>query len=79
VAVHLVNYDHDDDADGVRRTGEVDLSVRLAGLPEVARAVLHRAEASPAELAVERAGDLCRVTLPDVGVYAVVELRGAAS
>jgi hypothetical protein len=77
-AIHLVNYDHDDDHDGVRRTGEMTLSVRLAELGHVGRVVHHPADGPPSELAVDQDGDVHRITLPDVGVYAIVELGRSA-
>jgi hypothetical protein len=77
-AIHLVNYDHDDDHDGVRRTGEMTLSVRLAELGHVGRVVHHPADGPPRELAVDQDGDVHRITLPDVGVYAIVELGRSA-
>jgi hypothetical protein len=78
-AVHLVNYDHDDEADGVRRTGAVTLSVRLDGAGPIRKAVFRPADGPPRELDLHSEGDVHRVTLPDVGVYAIVELSGVAS
>jgi hypothetical protein len=76
--VHLVNYDHDHEGDGVRRTGEVALSVRLAGAGSPGRAVYHPADGDPRELGLLSEGDVHTVTVPDVGVYGVLELTGAA-
>jgi hypothetical protein len=79
-AVHLVNYDHDHEQDAVRRTGEVTLSVRLeGGGGELRRAVFRPADGEARELAVQREGDALRMTLPDIGVYAVIELTGTSS
>ena len=77
-AIHLVNYDHDHEADGVRRTGEVALSVRLDGAG-MRRAVHRPADGEARELELHSEGDVHRVTVPDVGVYAVVELSGGGS
>jgi hypothetical protein len=79
VAVHLVNYDHDHERDGVRRTGEVELTVRLVGGGGVSQAVYRPADGAAEELSVQRDGDVIRIQVPDVGVYAVVELTEGAS
>jgi hypothetical protein len=78
-AVHLVNYDHDRERDGVRRTGEVELEVRLVGGGGLTHAVYRPADGTPEELDVKQDGDVLHVTLPDVGVHAVVELSEGAS
>jgi hypothetical protein len=81
VAVHLVNYDVDHEADAVRRTGELSVSLRLEGASGAfaREAVLHNAEAPAQRLEVEVDDDLRRVRVPDLGVYGVLELRGEAS
>jgi hypothetical protein len=80
-AVHLVNYDLDLEAHAVRRTGELTLSVRLDDQSAEAwrNAVLHVPGAPPSPLEVAVEGDVRRVTIPDLGVYVVIELRGDAS
>jgi hypothetical protein len=78
-AVHLVNYDHDHEADGVRRTGEVDLRVRLSGSGGIRQAMFRPADGEACPLEIHTEDDVHRVTLPDVGVYAVVELIGSTS
>jgi hypothetical protein len=78
-AVHLVNYEHDHDFDGVRRTGEVALSVRLDGAGAMRRAVYRPADGDAVELELHSQDDVHRVSIPDIGVYAVVELSGAPS
>jgi hypothetical protein len=78
-AVHLVNYDHDHEGDGVRRTGEVALSVRLEGAGRIRRAVYRPADGAARDLEVRSKADVHTMTVPDVGVYAVLELGGAAS
>jgi hypothetical protein len=77
VAVHLVNYDIDHEADAVRRTGELTVSVRLDGgsAHELGEAVLHVPAEPPRTLEVHVDGDVRRVTVPDLGVYGVLELR----
>jgi hypothetical protein len=79
VAVHLVNYDHDHEADAVRRTGEVTLTVRLEGMKSVGCAVHRSADGEARKLELDSEGEVHRMTLPDVGVYAVVELTGGPS
>jgi hypothetical protein len=79
VAVHLVNYDHDADRDGVRRTGEVELAVRLVGGGGISHAVHRPADGPPGGLDLRRDGDVVTVTVPDLGVYAIVELTEGAS
>jgi hypothetical protein len=78
VAVHLVNYDIDPQADGVRRTGELSVSVRLDGIATTAfrDAVLHVPAEPALPLDVDVEGDARRVTIPDLGVYGILELRG---
>jgi hypothetical protein len=78
-AVHLVNFDHDCDSDGVRRTGPLEMSVRLPGSEGMSRAVLHPADGPARELDLDSDGDVHRLRLPDVGVYAVVELVGGSA
>jgi hypothetical protein len=41
--------------------------------------VLHVPGAPPSPLEVAVEGDVRRVTIPDLGVYVVIELRGDAS
>jgi hypothetical protein len=72
-AVHLVNYDYDSEADAVRVRDDVTVSVRLPF--EVGWAVHHDAGGRSTELAVTSKGDLHTVTVPQAGVYGVVELR----
>jgi hypothetical protein len=81
VAVHLVNYDIDGDHHTVRRTGEVTVSVRFDGVAtdRLCEAVLHTPEAPEQALDVRVDDGVRTVTLPDVGVYAVIELKGAGS
>jgi hypothetical protein len=76
-AIHLVNYDHDHEEDGVRRTGEVALSVRLDGAGSIRRAVYRPADGDARDLELRSKDDVHTMTVPDVGVYAVLELKGA--
>jgi hypothetical protein len=78
-AVHLVNYDHDHGEDAVRRTGEVTLSVRLPGVARVEGAVWRPADGDAVGVDVRTDGGTHTVTLPDVGVYGILELAGARS
>jgi hypothetical protein len=77
-AVHLVNYDHDHEGDGVRRTGQVTLSVRLDGAGSIRQAVYRPADGDACEIELRSKDDVHTMTIPDVGVYAVLELRGVA-
>jgi hypothetical protein len=79
VAVHLVNYDIDRDEHALRRTGEVTVSVRFDGAPAdtLCEAVLHTPDAPEQTLHVRVEDGVRTVTLPDLGVYAVIELKGA--
>ncbi|CAA9354113.1 MAG: hypothetical protein AVDCRST_MAG36-2180 [uncultured Nocardioidaceae bacterium] len=76
-AVHLVNYDVG--PDGVQRTDELVLTVRLPGSGAVRGVVLHPADSEPVDLPVPPpvAGDegVLRITVPSLGVYATVEVR----
>jgi hypothetical protein len=78
-AVHLVNYDHDHERDGVRRTGQMALSVRLDGAGPIREAMYRPADGTPCELEVHSEGDVHRLTIPDLGVYGVVELTEGVS
>jgi hypothetical protein len=77
-AVHLVNYDHDHEGDGVRRTGQVALSVRLEGAGSIRQAVYRPADGDARDLELRSKDDVHTMTIPDVGVYAVLELREVA-
>jgi hypothetical protein len=80
-AVHLVNYDYDPERDGVRRTGELSVSVRLQGISgcDLSRAVYHPADGEAVPLEVRSDGPEHRLSVPDLGAYGVVELRGGVS
>ena len=69
-ALHLVNYDYDDETDSVRQRRDFTVSARI-GHP-VTRAVLTSPEAADRELPVQVANDTATVTLPVLGTYAVV-------
>jgi formyltetrahydrofolate synthetase len=56
----------------------VTLSVRLGGAGSIGRAVFRPADGDARELELRSTGDVHAVTVPDVGVYAVLELKGAA-
>jgi hypothetical protein len=73
-AVHLVNYAYDAERDSVRTQEDVAVSVRLP-FP-VASATYHVPGGSvPVE--VSGKGEVATMTLPQVGVYGVVELAPA--
>jgi len=78
-AVHLVNYDHDHEGDRIRRTGEVALSVRLQGAGRIRRAVYRPAGGEARDLELRSEDDVHAMTVPDVGVYAVLELTGVVA
>jgi hypothetical protein len=79
--VHLVNYAHDPERDAVRRTGELSLTVRLPQTPacDLTGAVYYPVDGDPVPLELRSKGDAHQLTVPDLGVYGVVELRGAVS
>ena len=69
-ALHLVNYDHDAEADAVRVATDVPLRVRL---PEgKAHATLEAPDGSRTTLEVSREGSTHTVTAPALGVYSIV-------
>lgn len=72
VAVHLVNYDHDLDADRVRPRRELAVGVRWE--PAVTRATLSAPGRDDVGLPVRRDGDLVHVVVPELATYAVVHL-----
>ena len=79
-AVHVVNFDVG--PDGVRRTGPVTLSVRLgsgSSSPEAVTATYLPADAQPVVLQASSVEGVHEVTLPDVGVYAVLHLTGVGA
>jgi hypothetical protein len=56
----------------------VTLSVRLEDAGTIRRAAYHPADGDVRELELRSKGDVHTLTVPDVGVYAVVELTGMA-
>jgi hypothetical protein len=75
VALHLVNYDFDREADAVRAIDDVDLSLSLPTAKKQATAIA--SDGSRVELALKTdeapaAGTLHTLTLPRVGVYTIV-------
>jgi hypothetical protein len=69
-AVHLVNYDYDSEADAVRAVPDVPLRVRLPKDKEAATFVTP--DGRRTSLAVARENGLHALTLPLLGVYAIV-------
>ncbi|MDF1605411.1 alpha-amylase family protein [Nocardioides sp. YIM 152315] len=70
LALHLVNYDYDRDADAVRTLTDVPLRVRLPKHKQHATAVASNGSRTPLELT--RDGDAHLVRLDEVGVYTIV-------
>jgi hypothetical protein len=73
VALHLVSYDYDRDADAVRAVADVPLTVRLPKSAERATLVTTDGARTPLELSAE--DGLHRVTLPALGLYSIVVLH----
>lgn len=73
VALHVVNYDYDDDADEVRRRSNVSVGVRLD--ERFSTATLHRPGSEPVALDVIDRYGVWSVTIPELATYAVIELR----
>jgi hypothetical protein len=76
-AVHVVNFDVG--PDGARRTGPVILSVRLGGpSPGPVTATYLPADGEPVRVQASSADGVHEVSIPDVGVYGVLQLTGVA-
>jgi hypothetical protein len=72
-ALHLVNYDYDTSAEQTRTAPEVTVEIALP-FP-VRRAQVHRPGQAPVEVAATVVEEThLRLSLPPIGVYAVVEL-----
>jgi hypothetical protein len=69
-ALHLLNYDYDPVADGVRVVADVPVQVRLPKDKE--RATLVACDATRTALQVSREGGRHTVTLPTLGIYSIV-------
>ncbi|MGW0229366.1 hypothetical protein ACWDWO_13700 [Actinopolymorpha singaporensis] len=76
-AVHLVNYAYDAEIDAVRHHTDVSLRVRLP-VATSGRVVYHAPGIPSFDLPVRRDGMTVEVSIPRVGVYGIVELRGDA-
>ena len=76
-ALHLVNYDVG--PDGVRPTSGLAVTIRLPGPGTVRRAVLHPADGPAVDLPLDQppadADGPVSLTVPRLGVYAIVELQ----
>ena len=73
LTVHLVGYDHDDEADQMRR--RTDLPVAVRSDESFTAATVHTPDRDPVDVPVVRDGDLWRVVVPHLGTYAIVHLR----
>jgi hypothetical protein len=73
IAIHVVNYDYDDETDAVRRRTDVELGIRADG--PLSRATLHAPGAEPVELELRERAGVHSVVIPELATYAVVELR----
>lgn len=72
-AVHLLNFDYDEDADAVREKIDVPLTVTLGD--NVTTATLHRPGREPENLQITgAAGGSHSLTVPALGTYAVIHL-----
>jgi hypothetical protein len=72
LSLHLINYDHDDDADRMRPLADLTVGVRVGG--PFGAATVHRPDAEPLALQVTQGDDAWWVTVPEVRTYAVVHL-----
>ncbi|GIF77941.1 hypothetical protein [Asanoa siamensis] len=74
VAVHLVNYGYDAEADRVRRTGAATLSVRLPGdlATATATATAYESDGTVTALDVDVVDGFRRVALDGLGLYTIV-------
>jgi hypothetical protein len=72
-AVHIVNYEYDEDADATRPFDHVTLTVRLDSTG-IRRAVLHEPGRAPRETPFAFHGDAITLQLGALGSYLVVEL-----
>lgn len=72
VAVHLVSYDHDAEADANRPVRDLPVTVRVGG-PFVTATVV-RPDAPDRRVPLERVDDGWRVVVPELTTYAVVHL-----
>lgn len=70
IALHLVNYDYDDDTDRIREREALRVGARAGR--HVTRAVLTTPDADDVELPVDVDGDVATVTIPVLGTYAIV-------
>jgi hypothetical protein len=72
-AVHIINYDYDVDGEHTTIAENVHLNVALPFAPASAR--MHEPGREPVDLAVTTSGEgVSSLTIPRIGVYAIVEL-----
>ena len=72
-ALHIVNYDYDDDVEATVRTAGIAVSLRVPFAVE--SAVVHRPGHDEQAVAVETVGGTVRLTIPELEQYAIVEFR----
>ncbi len=76
LAVHLVSYDFDAEADANRPVRDLPVAVRVGGDgPPFTAATVVRPDADDADVPLERDGDAWRLVVPELTTYAVVHLR----
>lgn len=73
LTVHLVSYDHDDEAD--RMHPRTDLPVAVRSGESFTAATVHTPDRDPVDVALHRDGDGWRVVVPHLTTYAIVHLR----
>lgn len=79
VAVHLVSYDHDDEAGTVRSRRDVEVRVAVpvataAGIAGVPKVTVHALGAEAVEVPVSRDGEAWRFVVPELAVHAIAHL-----
>jgi hypothetical protein len=75
VAVHLVNYEYDDAADRTPLLRDLQIEIAVAG--EFTAAIMHAPGDIPVAIPIESTATGVRLTLPALGIYAIVELTGS--
>jgi hypothetical protein len=72
--VHLVNWHYDDTRDGVEsvKNAKVMLKLQALGVAGATEARLYTPDNQPVTFPIEQAA----VTVPELGLWAVLELRG---
>jgi len=78
VAVHLLNLRYDGERDAMLPRSDLSVALRrdLFSGRQLTRATLHAPGKEPSPLSITSDGDLLRITVPELGLWAIVELAG---